>query len=61
MDVNEELMNLTEVAEYLRIHPMTAYRLARKRQLPVFRVGGQYRSRPSILKAYLEEKILGNS
>jgi excisionase family DNA binding protein len=32
-----------EVSEYLRVHPTTIYRLANKKQIPGFRVGGDWR------------------
>ena len=38
-----EVMTATEVSEYLRIHPATVYRLLRSKQLPGFRVGGEWR------------------
>ena len=38
-----ELMTLTEVAEYLRISRVTAYRLVRREQIPVNNVGRQLR------------------
>jgi excisionase family DNA binding protein len=36
-------MTVREVSEYLRIHPATVYRLVRSRQIPGFRVGGEWR------------------
>jgi excisionase family DNA binding protein len=38
-----KVLNLAEVAEYLRIHPSTVYRLIKKREIPVFKVGSDYR------------------
>jgi excisionase family DNA binding protein len=37
------VMTLEEVAEYLRIHPSTVYRLLKKGQLPAFKVGSDWR------------------
>jgi excisionase family DNA binding protein len=36
-------MTVKEVSEYLRIHPITVYRLLRERRLPAFRVGSEWR------------------
>jgi excisionase family DNA binding protein len=36
-------MTVEEVSEYLRVHPSTIYRLLRKRQLPAFIVGSDWR------------------
>ena len=37
------VMTLEEVASYLRVHPSTIYRLLKKRQLPAFKVGSDWR------------------
>jgi excisionase family DNA binding protein len=34
---------MAEVADYLRVHPSTIYRMLRKQQIPAFRVGSDYR------------------
>jgi excisionase family DNA binding protein len=38
-----DVLRLTEVAEYLRVHPSTIYRLLKNKQLPGFRVGSDWR------------------
>jgi excisionase family DNA binding protein len=38
-----EVMNVSEVAEYLRVAPATIYRLAQKGQIPCGRVGRTWR------------------
>jgi len=37
------VLTVREVSEYLRVHPTTVYRLLRKKQLPAFRVGSEWR------------------
>ena len=37
------VLNLTEVADYLRVHPSTVYRLVKKHQIPAFKVGSDWR------------------
>jgi excisionase family DNA binding protein len=37
------LMTVKEVAEYLRVHPATVYRLLRDEGLPGFRIGADWR------------------
>jgi hypothetical protein len=32
-----QIMTVKEVADYLRVHPITVYRLLRQRQLPAFK------------------------
>jgi excisionase family DNA binding protein len=43
MKGEEKVMTVTEVAEYLHVHPSTIYRLLRKREIPAFRVGSDWR------------------
>ena len=40
-----ETYTAEEVAGYLKLHPYTVRRLAREKQIPAFRVGGQWRFR----------------
>ena len=43
------ILTLENLAEYLRVHPSTIYRLLKKKQLPAFKVGRDWRfSRESI-------------
>jgi excisionase family DNA binding protein len=37
------VLTVQNVAEYLHVHPSTIYRLVKKRQLPAFRVGSDWR------------------
>jgi excisionase family DNA binding protein len=37
------LLTQGELAEYLKVHPATIYRLLKTRQLPTFKVGGDWR------------------
>ena len=38
-----QLMTIEEAAQYLRFHPSTVYRLARRGKLPAVKVGKQWR------------------
>ena len=37
------ILALENVAQYLRVHPSTIYRLLKKKQLPAFKVGRDWR------------------
>jgi excisionase family DNA binding protein len=51
-------MTVAEVANYLRVHQSTIYRLVRKRQLPVFTVGSDYRfDKEAIDKWMTDEQV----
>lgn len=43
MKADDKVLTVTEVAEYLHVHPSTIYRLLRKREIPAFRVGSDWR------------------
>jgi excisionase family DNA binding protein len=40
---SDDIMRLPEVCAYLRIHPTTAYRMLRRRELPAFKIGADWR------------------
>jgi excisionase family DNA binding protein len=37
------VLTLEEVAQFLRVHPSTVYRLLRRRTIPAFKVGSDWR------------------
>ena len=41
--LNNRVMTITEIAEYLRVHPSTVYRLLKQRAIPGFRIGNDWR------------------
>lgn len=43
LDTPIVVMTVTEVADYLRVHPSTVYKLLRKREVPAFRIGSDWR------------------
>lgn len=43
MLMNERIMNVHEVGQYLRCHQSTIYRLIKKDKLPYFKIGSDYR------------------
>lgn len=49
------LMSVKDVAEYLSIHRMTAYKLANTGELPGFKIGGQWRFQKDVLDAWIAE------
>jgi len=47
-----KLMTVQELAEYLRVHPATVYKLLRHRQLPGFRIGTDWRFQPEEIERW---------
>lgn len=56
----DEIMDITQVAEYLNIHKMTLYDLVRKRKIPAFKVGGQWRIKKKLLDKWVEREMSKN-
>ena len=62
-------LTLREVADYLRVHPTTIYRLLKKNQIPAFKVGSDWRFnlesidgwRSSAERADPKERLRGRS
>ncbi|AEP29392.1 methylation-associated defense system helix-turn-helix domain-containing protein MAD1 [Brumicola nitratireducens] len=52
--MNEQILTLKEVAEYLKLTEKTAYRLAADKKLPGFKVGGSWRFRKEDLEKWIE-------
>jgi excisionase family DNA binding protein len=38
-----KVMTLGEVSRYLHVHPSTVYRLLKRREIPAFRIGSDWR------------------
>lgn len=43
MSTDRQVLTLGELADYLRVHPTTIYRLLKKRAIPAFRMGSDWR------------------
>jgi excisionase family DNA binding protein len=57
-----QIMTLAEVATHLRVHKTTIYRLIHGRQLPVFKIGSDYRfDREAIEKWMVEQQSKGGA
>lgn len=53
------LMTIEEVAECLRVHPSTVYRLVRQRVIPAVKIGKQWRVDSQTLEDWLSENATG--
>ena len=50
----ERVLTLEEVAQYLRVHPSTVYRLVKKKELPAFKMGSDWRFNVESIDRWLE-------
>ncbi|MEM4379882.1 MAG: helix-turn-helix domain-containing protein [Thermoplasmatales archaeon] len=52
----EEILTVKEVAKFLKYDEHTIYRLARKGDLPGFKISGEWRFRKSVIAKWIEDK-----
>jgi len=57
--MNDEILTLKEVAEYLKLAEKTAYRLAAEGKLPGFKVGGSWRFQKADIKTWIDAQTKG--
>ena len=60
VDNPSQIMTVDEIAEYLQLHPLTVRRLAREREIPVFKLGRQWRAKRELLDQWLEQRSMEN-
>ena len=57
MPQRTQVMTLVEIAKYLGVHQMTAYRMLKSGRLPGFKLGRQWRTKKDVLDAWLMTQI----
>ena len=50
------VMTTRELADYLHVHPSTLYKLLRRRQVPAFRVGSDWRFNKSQIDQWMADR-----
>ncbi|MEW9097273.1 MAG: helix-turn-helix domain-containing protein [Clostridiaceae bacterium] len=50
----DEIMTITEVAEYLKISEVTTYKLVQEGKMPAFKIGRHWRVKKSDLTEFIE-------
>ena len=53
MENVKTVLTIGEVAEMLRVHPMTVYRLLKRGSIPGFKVGGNWRVSVKALNTWM--------
>ena len=51
-----EILTVEQIAEFLHLHVMTIYRLAKQGKLPGFKVGGRWRFHRSALEDWMVDR-----
>ena len=55
MENSKVVLTIGEVAEMLRVHPTTVYRLLKRGDIPGFKIGGNWRVSVSVLDRWMSE------
>jgi excisionase family DNA binding protein len=51
-----EIMTVNEVAAYLHVHPTTVYKMMKRKELPGFRIGSDWRFHRTDILRWIKEK-----
>jgi len=49
-----EILTIPEMADYLRVHKLTLYRLIKAGKVPSFKIGSDYRFMRSAIEAWIK-------
>ena len=60
MDAANPIMTIQDLSEYLQLNPLTIRRLAREKQLPIAKVGRQWRTTRIVIEQWFEQESLKN-
>jgi len=58
---NKEIMTAQDVADYLKLHPLTVHRYAREGKIPAFKIGTDWRFHKKYIERWIKEKLSANS
>ncbi|UYM15194.1 methylation-associated defense system helix-turn-helix domain-containing protein MAD1 [Endozoicomonas euniceicola] len=54
--MNDEILTIKQVAEYLKVNERTIYKLASDEKIPAFKVGGSWRFQRSAIEEWIEQQ-----
>jgi excisionase family DNA binding protein len=55
--LSSDFMTVKEVADYLRCHPSSIYRLLRRKKIPAFKVGFDWRFSPQAIDTWMNGRF----
>lgn len=56
-----KLMTIKELAEYSQLEEYTIYKMARKGEIPAYKVAGRWRFKKEMIEEWLEQKLVSTS
>ncbi|MGA7869542.1 MAG: helix-turn-helix domain-containing protein [Candidatus Binatus sp.] len=51
-----EILTVEEISELLRVHPSTIYRMLKRKEIPGFKVGNDWRFQTGNIRQWLDQK-----
>jgi excisionase family DNA binding protein len=61
MAKDKEILTAKEVADYLKLHPLTVHRYARQGKIPAFKIGTDWRFHKEYIERWIREKVAYNA
>lgn len=59
MSAEDDIMTITQVADYLKISEITTYKLVQEGKIPAFKVGRHWRVMKEDLKEFIDKQKRG--
>ena len=59
--MNDQVLTVKEVAEYLKVNDRTVYRMATAGKIPAFKVGSSWRFKQTEIEKWIEKQSNENS
>lgn len=57
---DKEILTTKEVADYLKLHPLTVHRYAREGKIPAFKIGTDWRFHRKYIERWIKQKLVFN-
>jgi excisionase family DNA binding protein len=58
--MNDEILTIKQVADYLKVNERTLYKLTSEEKLPAFKVGGSWRFQRKAIERWIEQQSASN-
>jgi len=55
MAKSKRMMTVNDVADYLKLHPMTVYKYVKEGKIPAFKIGASWRIRKDMIDKWIEQ------
>ena len=59
--MDNEILTIEEVANYLRLKPQTIYKWAQEKRIPAAKLGKEWRFRKSVIDRWFDDQMFGDS